>query len=318
MSDSQELAATSTVEELSVQMERLREELQRRDRELEELRTVASRATRELELVRKPLEDRVVHLERDLEQAEMKGELTMLRALESLRAEHQQSLRKETERAELWIEEIKKSHATERTQLLERISVLEKVSEHAVTTREHNVTHGEGLGSRPITPEGHDPSETAFEITSAADSPRSPSRSETVSEPPHVSTVPSSLSATATPFKPSITAIALTTSGLTSVVTPSHVSPLSSTTVVPPGVTTSSTSTTLSDGVGAIGASAGTSSTDLVSTMARLLQAQTDAMAAQAKAVAMQNLPSLPCFTGEGSDAMGDGYDKWVQRFREG
>ena len=188
--------------------------------------------------------------------------------------------------------------------MLER---MEKVSEHAVTTREHSVTHGEGPGSRPITLEGHDPSKTALEITSAADSPRSPSRSETVSEPPHVSTVPSSLSATATPFKPSITAIASTTSGLTSVVTPSHVSPLSSTTAVPPGVTTSSTSTTLSDGVGAIGASAGTSGTD-VSTMARLLQAQTDAMAAQAKAVAVQNLPSLPCFTGEGSDVMDDGY----------
>ena len=95
MSDSQELAATGTVEELSVQIERLREELQRRDRELEELRTVASRATRKLELVRKPLEDRVVHLERDLEQTEMKGELTMLRALESLRAEHRGRRRSE-------------------------------------------------------------------------------------------------------------------------------------------------------------------------------------------------------------------------------
>jgi hypothetical protein len=44
--------------------------------------------------------------------------------------------------------------------------------------------------------------------------------------------------------------------------------------------------------------------------MAGLLQAQTDAMAAQAKAVAVQNLPPLPCYTGENSDVVDDGYDK--------
>ena len=47
---------------------------------------------RELVLVRKPLEDRVVRLEQDLEQAELRGEFTMLRVLESLRAEHQRAL----------------------------------------------------------------------------------------------------------------------------------------------------------------------------------------------------------------------------------
>ena len=45
MSEREEPAATGTVEELSVRMERLREELRRRDRELEELRTVAARAS---------------------------------------------------------------------------------------------------------------------------------------------------------------------------------------------------------------------------------------------------------------------------------
>ena len=55
----------------------------------------------------------------------------------------------------------------------------------------------------------------------------------------------------------------------------------------------------------------------IVSTMACLLQAQTNAIAAQAKAVAVQNLPPLPCYTGENSDVVDDGYDKWVQRFRE-
>ena len=134
MSRCQESVATgSTEEELSLQVERLREELERRNRELEDLRTVASRADAELELVKKPLEDRVARLEQELEQAELRGELTMLRAVENLRVEHQQALKKETERAELWIEEIKKSHATERTQLLEKIAVLEKVGGHAVS-----------------------------------------------------------------------------------------------------------------------------------------------------------------------------------------
>ena len=74
-------------------------------------------------------------------------------------------------------------------------------------------------------------------------------------------------------------------------VTHSHVSLLPSPTVVPPVVTTSSLSTVFSNGVAAIELLAGTSSTDVVSKMTFLLQAQTDAMAEQAKAVAVQNLP---------------------------
>ena len=49
----------------------------------------------------------------------------------------------------------------------------------------------------------------------------------------------------------------------------------------------------------------------------RLLKAQTDVMAAQARAVAIQNLPSLACYTGEGGDATDDGFDRWLERFHE-
>lgn len=45
-----------------------------------------------------------------------------------------------------------------------------------------------------------------------------------------------------------------------------------------------------------------TSSTDNI--MKRLLAAQTSAMAAQARSVAMQSLPGLTSYTGEGNDAM--------------
>ena len=71
--------------------------------------------------------------------------------------------------------------------------MLEKVSGHAVSTREPSVTHGEGHGSRSITPEGHDPSEAA--LIGAADGPLPLPRSVTVGtgELPRVSTMPGSL-----------------------------------------------------------------------------------------------------------------------------
>ena len=160
-----------------------------------------------------------------------------------------------------------------------------------------------------FTPEGHhEPSET-----SADDSSRSAHR-EPVTESPSMTTTFSSLSATATPFEPSITVVAPSSTALMPVVTHTQVSPLSSPTVVTPVVTTSSPPIALSEGVAV---PLTTSSTDIVATMARLLQAQTDAMTAQAKAVAVQNLPSLPCYTGEGTDVVDDGYDKWIQRLRE-
>ena len=40
-------------------------------------------------------------------------------------------------------------------------------------------------------------------------------------------------------------------------------------------------------------------------------------MTAQAKAVGLQGLPSLPRFTSEGNDAIEDGFDKWIRKFRE-
>ena len=48
-----------------------------------------------------------------------------------------------------------------------------------------------------------------------------------------------------------------------------------------------------------------------------LLQAQTDTMAAQAKAVAVQGLPPLPRFTCEGPYLSHDGFDRWMERFCE-
>ena len=44
-----------------------------------------------------------------------------------------------------------------------------------------------------------------------------------------------------------------------------------------------------------------------------MLKVRTDAMAMQTKAVAVHNLPSQACFTGEGDDDADDGIDRWLK-----
>lgn len=68
----------TTVPGLLAEVERLRAELCQRDSEIAELEMEFTRTNAELELVKKPLEDRLACLEQDLEQAELRGELTML------------------------------------------------------------------------------------------------------------------------------------------------------------------------------------------------------------------------------------------------
>ena len=58
-------------------------------------------------------------------------------------------------------------------------------------------------------------------------------------------------------------------------------------------------------------------SDSVVQSMARLLQAQTEVMTAQAKAATLQTLPALSSFTGEGDDISDDGFDKWLEKFQE-
>jgi len=40
-------------------------------------------------------------------------------------------------------------------------------------------------------------------------------------------------------------------------------------------------------------------------------------MAAQARASAVQNLPAMPCYTGEEKDVMDDGLERWIEHFEE-
>ena len=55
----------------------------------------------------------------------------------------------------------------------------------------------------------------------------------------------------------------------------------------------------------------------VMETFTQLLKAQTNVMAAQAEAVAIQNLPTLSRYTGEGVDTSDDGFDRWLESFQE-
>ena len=55
----------------------------------------------------------------------------------------------------------------------------------------------------------------------------------------------------------------------------------------------------------------------MVETMTTFLQAQAEAMAAHARATAVQQLPALPPYTGEGKQAADDSFERWIERFRE-
>ena len=55
----------------------------------------------------------------------------------------------------------------------------------------------------------------------------------------------------------------------------------------------------------------------MMETMTTFLQAQAEAMAAHARATAAQQLPALPPYTGEGKQAADDGFERWIDRFKE-
>jgi len=78
-------------------------------------------------------------------------------------------------------------------------------------------------------------------------------------------------------------------------------------------VSDSAVDNTASEAVTPVSACASTSTlstSDGVSTVAKLFQAQSEA---QAQVAAVQQLPALCPYTGEGKDAMDDSFDRWVE-----
>ena len=248
------------------------------------------------------------------------------------------------------------SGATQQERLTwwEKIALLEeKVKLSRGSTRGHSITASMGVG--PITADSNLTTTTDGAVGGVGDVEASIGELMAVGR---AAKTPSSLSVSATPFEPVTTVIpgyhplmvtlpSVSSAPSTHVVLSATITTLTAaevrslpisgverTTPTPAGASAGATGTVTTvrgpngatDG-GAIippvahGAAcnpAGTATTDVVTTMTLPLQAQTKAMTAQAKAVAVQGLPSLPRFTGEGSDAVVDGFDKWIQKFREG
>lgn len=61
--------------------------------------------------------------------------------------------------------------------------------------------------------------------------------------------------------------------------------------------------------------STSTSRSDRIEWMTKLLQAQTQMLAAQAQAVTVQTLPPLILFNGEENHKEGKTFDRWIERF---
>ena len=391
------LSPRRTMEELQGELKRVRNELQMKNKELDELKTatdaartelaettvrneaallatqeelreakrIASEAQLELGALEETSTKRIERLESELDRLRTQAELERLRAMESLRVEHQDRLERErearnrdTERMESWIEDLRKGHKMEVVRLLERISVLEKVSKSTASIEdeahvEHDVTCSRGplLGSSenplpdrtvpvmsssdtplstgvttPLTSMGGDRlpycDSSVGVMASIEDGEAGGPTAEFPAQP-----TASPLLASAAPFLPLVARGSLSSNlpAITPVITVGSVIPT-------PGVVAAATTLLDPPPLNAFSTVSGTAlptvplppsdttvttPDPVVQSMTCLLQAQADAMAAQAKAVALQSLPPLPCFTGEGPDLSDDGFDRWMERFRE-
>ena len=337
--------------------------------ELREAKLIASDAQRELGILEETSTKRIERLESELGLLRTQAELERLRAMENLRVEHQDRLERErearnrdTERMESWIEDLRRSHKMEVARLLERISVLEKVSKSTASIEddisplshvEHEATCSGGplLGSSenplpdrtvpvisssdaplsavvttPLTSMGGDPLPSHDRSVSGMASTGDGEAGDATAEFPALTTA-STLLASAVPFVPLVAHGSLSSNlpAITPVITVSSVTPTpgvvaaGTTPFDPPPLNAFSTvsGTALPTVPLLPSATAVTTPDPVVHSMTWLLQAQADAMAAQAKAVALQSLPPLPRFTGEGPDLSDDGFDRWMERFRE-
>ena len=303
-------------ENLRAQLEALQRLLNQKDRQIEQLES----RTEGLQEAKETASNQASTLEQQLEETKLCGELEMLRALEGLRTEHRRALEKEEERRaqeaarmDAWIQDLKDSHQAKEAHLLEKIAQLEKQVKEGSTTKEGRTSPMSGV--------------TAIEGTGGEgeamieDADGTLSRDHTGIEEPSSrleERLTSPVSAAGSSVVPTTT-VALVPSGSGTVSTPST---SGGSTLSPTAPVFTPTSDSLGECVPTSIASAPTGATSLetsmLQTMTNLLQAQKEAMAAQAKAVALNNLPSLPCFTGEGKDVTSEnGFERWIEKFRE-
>lgn len=59
------------------------------------------------------------------------------------------------------------------------------------------------------------------------------------------------------------------------------------------------------------------SSGELIQQLTQLVQTQTAMVAAQTRAMSAQSLPPIPTYSGEGEQALEDGFERWIEQFEE-
>lgn len=267
------------------------------------------------------------------------GELTMFRALDELRCDHTRAMEREGEKMREWV---KDSHKAEKECLLKQLAGFRKSTtspggSFTVETTEHVCSGSVSVAGcdevRTCEDSRSEEGETAASVSAATEvvslvSPVSSSAEVVVLSSPETVDLSSSTTVSWSPATTIVTAVLLSTGDrvhlpalsptakdfipTSAVVTSSSVIPkvptlVAGTSHCPGGVPV---------GVDAVpGVSEPDSS--VIETFSRLLKAQAYVMAAQVKAAAVQNLPSLTTYTGEGGDAIDDGFERWVECFRE-
>ena len=337
-------ATDSELEALEAQLVSVREGLREKNEEVTRFRVVAENAVSEAAKAREEtamLFTKVEKMEQELESSHMRVELTLLRALENLRGEHQRTWERLLGRITV-LEEKECSWRSGAMEIdgSESPKAITDSTVHAqdIDSTEHAQTGATiSPGSLPVlTEEERDASELTLTVplTGEHPTPTGSSTSLLASLTGEHSGSSTSLPASTTiSSTPSTVVDTLNVTSVPTITTDTAVLPnvVSTSRVSVTGLTSASGSTPSYSGSGEIvevsertGSFPGlripaVSSVDgaVLETFTHLLKAQTDVMVAQAKATALQNLPRLPKYTGEDSDTANGGFDRWIESFRE-
>ena len=330
---SEESSLERQVEQLQADLAIANKELVKREKQLKDIdASMQQTVSTALEAENKANEyyKEIKYLQQQLEDERIQAELSMLRAVNELHLKHQHSLQMEKERFDRDYDKMENDFQKERESLLRKIASLEeekrlsttgtvddgKVSENDdIPTEGYVFTEEESLRTGgttlPTKEDEHNPESVTI---------------DTVSQGVTVGTLDGVVMSETTPVitaaklgnKTNIVSAPMSV-GLVPGVVGRSVKVASGT--APSRATESSRlhSDCVISEVSSprIGSSNSIASDDVSSTVSKLLQVQIDAMAAQTRAAAVQNLPALCSYTGEGRDALDDNFERWIERFCE-
>ena len=303
-------ASASTMSESDDRMKELEAALAaaiaKADKTAEELDAANQRAedaTKAVEELEHTSQRRIDELEKELEYCKLRAEVDRLTAVETVREQEREHLRKLSD-------ELKERHKIEKKMLEEKVAILE-------------ATKSTGAVSLPFTSLGGNISLTKPGTLTALDSSRDPP--VTSSGPPVVaittaSTSPSLLTPTALVASKSAVSSGTSTGIITSTTTPTTLTTAvaSATTGTHTTTVTSAPITVTSSTASPPAVTSGTADPAVISTasgadmISKMLEAQSQMFAAHVQAAA---LPPLTNYEGRIDDE--DGFERWLEKFEE-